>query len=97
MQKAAVQEGFCAGGQSAGAGAWGCNAPGATWECGVYKVGAWGCRGARNAPGAPERSAYKDGAGGKASDGKSGLVIAGAWQCNRHGQCLWMRARRAQK
>ncbi len=42
-----------------------------------------------------ECDVYKDGAVGRGSDGKGGLMVDGVWHCRRHGMRLRMRANRA--
>jgi hypothetical protein len=42
-----------------------------------------------------ECSVFKDGLGGKGSDGKQGHMIEREWHCHKHGSRLQMRARRA--
>jgi hypothetical protein len=41
-----------------------------------------------------ECGVFKDGLGGRGSDGKHGRMIGEEWHCWKHGQRLVMRARR---
>jgi hypothetical protein len=60
-----------------------------------------GLKGGEECPGCLDRygvwevcSVFKDGLGGRGSDGKKGRMIEEKWHCNLHGQRLRMRASR---